>query len=361
MDKLHADERVANRDIQCDDLIAAVNRILAPYSVDVKEVVWWSVYEIGHRLTDKFDNAGNTGALPRVFIAGDACHTHSPKAGQGMNVSMGDAFNLGWKLVQVLNGLAPPELLLTYSSERQAVAQGLIDFDHQWARIMSAPPEEQGGPDGPTPLFQKYFIEHGRYTAGLSVRYEPSELTGEGSFQHLATGLDIGMRFHSAPVIRLGDGKPVELGHTQKADARWTLYIFAGGQGQVAELASIGELCAFLESDTTSPIKRHTPAGADIDAVIDVRAVFKTSHESLEITDMPALLFPTKGALGLRDYEKAFCVDPREGDIFALRGIDRDKGCMVLVRPDQYVATILPLDARAELSAFFGRVLLKAN
>jgi len=43
---------------------------------------------------------------PRVFIAGDACHTHSPKAGQGMNVSMQDSFNLGWKLASVSGGSA---------------------------------------------------------------------------------------------------------------------------------------------------------------------------------------------------------------------------------------------------------------
>jgi hypothetical protein len=43
---------------------------------------------------------------PRVMLAGDACHTHSPKAGQGMNVSMGDTFNLGWKLISVLTGRA---------------------------------------------------------------------------------------------------------------------------------------------------------------------------------------------------------------------------------------------------------------
>ena len=59
------------------------------------------------------------GRLPRVFIAGDACHTHSAKAGQGMNVSMADAFNLGWKLAPVLRGIAEPELLHTYSEERQ--------------------------------------------------------------------------------------------------------------------------------------------------------------------------------------------------------------------------------------------------
>jgi phenol 2-monooxygenase len=70
---------------------------------------------------------------------------------------------------------------------------------------------------------------------------------------------------------------------------------------------------------------------------------------------MPQLLWPQKGRLGLRDYEKVFCADPEAGDIFELRGIDRDEGCIVLVRPDQYVAHVLPLDARDELGAFFAR------
>ena len=61
--------------------------------------------------------------MPRVFIAGDACHTHSPKAGQGMNVSVRDAFNLGWKLAAVLGGVARPDLLHTYSAERHGVAK----------------------------------------------------------------------------------------------------------------------------------------------------------------------------------------------------------------------------------------------
>src|SRR5690606_18069518 len=107
MDKLSAGERVANRAIGVEQLIAAAQRIMQPYTFDVKEVAWWSVYEIGQRITDKFDDvpAAEVGSrLPRVFIAGDACHTHSPKAGQGMNVSMGDAFNLGWKLASVLTG-----------------------------------------------------------------------------------------------------------------------------------------------------------------------------------------------------------------------------------------------------------------
>src|SRR5881398_793307 len=128
LDKLGADERVSDRNITADDLIAKARRILNPHSLDVKEIPWWSVYEIGQRLTDKFDDvpdAETVQRVPCVFIAGDACHTHSPKAGQGMNVSMQDGFNLGWKLASVLRGLAAPELLRTYSDERRAVAQEL--------------------------------------------------------------------------------------------------------------------------------------------------------------------------------------------------------------------------------------------
>ncbi len=105
--KLDIGERVASRNITLDEIVAKARRILNPFKLEVKEVPWWSVYEIGQRLTDKFDDVPDDeiGArLPRVFIAGDACHTHSPKAGQGMNVSMQDAFNLGWKLAAVLRG-----------------------------------------------------------------------------------------------------------------------------------------------------------------------------------------------------------------------------------------------------------------
>ncbi|EPX76695.1 putative phenol 2-monooxygenase [Salipiger mucosus DSM 16094] len=145
LDKLNPDERVASRNLTSGHMIAAANRIMRPYTIDVKEVVWWSVYEIGHRLTDRFDDvpeAGKQTRDPRVFTAGDACHTHSPKAGQGMNVSMQDSFNLGWKLAHVFQGRAAPSILRSYSAERRTEAKRLIDTDHAWARIMSAPPGE---------------------------------------------------------------------------------------------------------------------------------------------------------------------------------------------------------------------------
>ena len=76
---------------------------------------------------------------------------------------------------------------------------------------------------------------------------------------------------------------------------------------------------------------------------------------------MPSFLLPLKGRYGLRDYEKMFCPDLKSGhDIFDMRGIDRDKGCMVVVRPDQYVAHVLPLDAYAELAALFDAFMMQS-
>ncbi|GAB4524040.1 MAG: FAD-binding monooxygenase [Roseibium sp.] len=364
LDKLNPDERVANRNLTVDHLIAAAQRILHPYSLDVKEVAWWSVYEIGQRICDRFDDVPDDTAgtrLPHVFIAGDACHTHSPKAGQGMNVSMQDTFNLGWKLAHVLKGLSGPELLRSYSAERQAIARNLIDFDRDWSRMVSAPVKSEDNPDGVEPAeVQKYFVQHGRYTAGTATRYQPSLLTGDGAHQHLAKGFPLGMRFHSAPVVRLADAKPVHLGHAVKADGRWRIFAFAGRGDPASATSGLWQLCDFLQTAPDSPVLGHTAEGEDIDAVIDVRAVLQQSHRDLALSGMHPFLLPSKGRYGLTDYEKIFCADlTGSGDIFDMRGIDRDAGCMVIVRPDQYVADILPLDAHRVLAAFFDRILLR--
>ena len=363
LDKLKSGERVAARNITVDHLVAAAQRIFRPYSIDVKQVVWWSVYEIGQRLTDKFDDVPDSEVgtrLPHVFICGDACHTHSPKAGQGMNVSMGDGFNLGWKLASVLRGLCPADILHSYSAERQAVAKDLIDFDREWSRIMSEPPEAEDGANSEAPRFQRYFIQHGRYTAGMSVRYEESRLTGSDRWQSLARGFELGARFHSAPVVRLADAKPVELGHVIHADARWRLFAFSPDEDPASPGSAIARLCRFLSDDPASPVRRFNRPDQDIDAVFDVRAIFQQATHELALEELPDFLKPRKGRLGLVDYEKMFCPDLKHGpDIFDARGIDRKKGCLVIVRPDQYVAHVLPLDAHDALTVFFSGFMLE--
>lgn len=347
----------AIRGTTVEQITKVANSILHPYSIDVKSVAWSSVYEVGQRITDAFDDVaggGEPNRLPHVFIAGDACHTHSAKAGQGMNVSMMDGFNIGWKLAAVLQGRSAPELLHSYSAERQSVAQDLIDFDRFWSDYVTQPtadPEhpELGGVTSEEMRVQ--FAKQGRYTAGFATKYTPSALTGEDTHQGLATGFEIGTRFHASPVVRVADGRKMHLGHTARADGRWRIYAFGDATGD-----GLRDLAAWLGEASDSPIARFTAADADIDSVLDVHGIFQGSHHDVEITSLPEILLPRTGPLAVQDWEKAWATNPAD-DIYEARGVSRD-GAIVIVRPDQYVAHVLPLTARDELTEFFAGFLL---
>jgi phenol 2-monooxygenase len=103
-----------------------------------------------------------------------------------------------------------------------------------------------------------------------------------------------------------------------------------------------------------SPLSRATPAGADVDAVFDVKVIYPQSYDAVDIAAVPGLFLPKTGPLGLTDWEKVFAAGPsgwNTVDIFTERQIDR-AGVVVVVRPDQYVAAVLPLSAPDELTAF---------
>lgn len=355
------ENREKGRDMTVEQVLDVAKHVLLPYTIDVKDVAWFSIYEVGHRVTDGFDelnDADRAVRTPHVFIAGDACHTHSAKAGQGMNVSMQDTFNLGWKLIAVLEGRSPESLLHTYHGERHQIAHDLINLDSAWSKVMATPPKDPNHPERPgidPDELQAAFISNGRFTAGMATQYRRSILTGGTEHQHLATGYPVGERFHSAPVVRLSDAKPMELGHVAKADARWRIYVF-GDAYQGKKLApKLMKLIDYLDADPTSPVNRFTPKGQDRDSVFDIRAIFQEYHRDLNITDMPPLLRPASGTFGLFDNEKVFTSDHKIGpDIYDARGINREEGALVVVRPDQYVSQVLALDDTDALANFFA-------
>ena len=257
-----ADDRGAVRKTTIEQIIAKANAIIHPYTLDVRNVAWHSVYEVGHRLTDRFDDVlpEELGTrTPRVFITGDACHTHSAKAGQGMNVSMQDGFNIGWKLGHVLEGRSPESLLSTYSAERQVVAKNLIDFDKVWSTLMAKKPEEFENPSE----LEDFYVRTAEFPAGFMTEYSPSMVVAEATHQQLATGFPVGKRFKSAPVVRVCDTNPVQLGHQATADGRWRIYVFAdqAAPGQQAGAPSpAADLAAWLATAPDSPLAA-TPAG----------------------------------------------------------------------------------------------------
>ena len=361
LELLDKGQRAADIQLTEKDIIAKMQLIFSPYTVSVKEVAWWSIYEVGQRVADRFDdrplnNAENL--IPRGFVAGDACHTHSPKGGWGLNTSLPDTFNLGWKLAAVLQGKSHPKLLQTYSPERRKVAQQLIEADKQLSKLVAtSPTAKQSEQQIKTDItdIEKFMARQNGFVAGTAIEYFPSYICTGQENQTLASGFNIGQRFHSAEAIRVSDGRCQHLGHLNKADGRWRLFIFGSHQNPCDSTSDSAQLIHFLAKSESSPVIKYTPEGTDIDSVIDVYGVFQ--QQDLAIEEIPGFLWPAKGKYGLNDYEKVFHAD-QDNDIYALRGIDRSRGCMVIVRPDQHIANILPLNAQTELSAFFDEFML---
>lgn len=133
MGDLESGQRLNRSDITLEKLLEKTKAVVNPHQMDFCYVDWYTCYEvsdvlswesvcyfgpaetqraskpqIGQRVCDTFAMHEE-----HVLIAGDACHTHSPKAGQGMNVSMMDTWNLGWKLASVIRGQSSQHLLKT--------------------------------------------------------------------------------------------------------------------------------------------------------------------------------------------------------------------------------------------------------
>lgn len=361
LDLLGKDKRAADVNLNEKDLIAKAQKIFHPYTLDVKEVAWWSIYEVGQRIAERFDDRPLGSAddvIPRAFVAGDACHTHSPKGGWGLNTSLPDTFNLGWKLAAVLQGKAKAKLLATYGTERRKVAQQLIDADRELSKLVATRPsgdDESEHAQVDTAKIEAFMKRQNGFVAGTAIEYFPSYICTGQENQSLAAGFKIGQRFHSAEADRIADGKTQHLGHLVKADGRWRLFIFGNRQNPTDSSSDVYQLLEYLSKDGTSPVNVFTPSAVDIDAVFDTYGVFQ--QHDLAMQDLHDYLWPAKGKYGLRDYEKVFQPTPGK-DIFDLRDIDRDAGCVVVVRPDQHVATLLPLTAHSELKRFFDAFMI---
>lgn len=361
MDQIAQDTRATDIKVTEHDLIAKAQKIFHPYTLDVKEVAWWSIYSVGQRIADKFDNrpTGDDDSLPRAFVAGDACHTHSPKGGWGLNTSLPDTFNLGWKMAAVLQGRSNPGLLKTYATERRKVAQQLIDADRELSKLVATRPTAEHATSAAkidTAKIEAFMKRQSGFVSGTSIEYFPSYICTGHENQHLATGFKIGQRFHSALATRVADGASQHLGHLVKADGRWRIFVFGGEQMPTEVSSHAYQFTEFLANSAKSPVRKYTPSGTDIDSVIDTYAIFQ--QQDLSMHDLHGYLWPAKGKYGLRDYEKVFRSQP-ENDLYDMRGIDRKNGCAVVVRPDQHIANILPLTDYAGAAAFFDAFMIE--
>ncbi|KAJ5927833.1 hypothetical protein N7466_006789 [Penicillium verhagenii] len=332
------------KDVTLEKLQIQAKKSFEPYQMEFTETVWWSAYSIGQRHADFFHKDY------RVFLAGDACHTHSPKAGQGMNVSLQDGYNIGWKLGEVLTGLAHPSLLETYVLEREKTAIDLINFDRYFAKLFASGANTAAE-------FQEGFTQAGKYTAGLTAKYDVSPITTALESTQLASNVVVGMRLPSAQLVRHCDSKPLQLMTTLKSDGRWRIMAFVGDLTVAENRSKLNTLGEYLSSQG-GPIHKFTPTSQYVDSLIETIVIGHGKRHDVELEQIPESFYPLTGKNQTRDLHKIYFDDESynrgHGHAYEFLGIDPKEGALIIVRPDQYVSAVMGLDEYREIGKFFG-------
>ncbi|KAK3324784.1 phenol hydroxylase [Cercophora scortea] len=335
-------------------IFGAAQKILSPYKIEYKYCDWWTAYQIGQRVGTRF------AAHNRVFLAGDAVHTHSPKAGQGMNVSMQDTFNLGWKIALVAKGIAPRSILPTYESERRRVAQDLIDFDHRFAALFSGrPAKDVMDAEGVSmEEFKDAFLKGNLFASGLIVEYAAGCLVADGTSgeaKKLASGLPLGMRFNSFKVLNQACARPWHFQERLKADGRFRVVLFAGNVLNEEQKGRVQRFCQAIDAPESFLHTSGTLDGGK--RAVEVLTIHSAKRVDTELLrDFPDVLHPFDEDKGW-DYNKVFVDDVSYhegfGDAYKGYGVDPERGCVVAVRPDQYVGWVGELEDVEGLQKYF--------
>jgi 2-polyprenyl-6-methoxyphenol hydroxylase-like FAD-dependent oxidoreductase len=163
--------REGETDVSLEGLSQLVAKRSRRDDIALRSVSWASVYSMNARLVDRYQ-------VGRVFLAGDAAHIHPPAGGQGLNTSVQDAYNLGWKLAAVLGG-APETLLATYEEERRPIAAEMLGLA--------------------TKLLRGGVGDRGRAAQQLDLGYGSSSLCLERPER--SAGITAGDRAPDAPVL----------------------------------------------------------------------------------------------------------------------------------------------------------------
>ncbi|KAI0314263.1 hypothetical protein OF83DRAFT_1137551 [Amylostereum chailletii] len=290
-----------DQDITKEEAERKIKELFAPFKVQWDEVYCWSryngilqwcmyngakldgrVYTVTQRLINQYS------LQDRVFFFGDACHTHSPRgislahticsiahrrslAGLGLNTAIHEAHNFGWKLALVVKGIAKPDILSTYASERHDVGRYLVNMDKElieiYANLEASSKAAFSSSEAKewTSKLQKLQAANHAYQSGISIRYQPSLLVVEGEGEDTSQltigmpGLPVGSRTRPATVTRVCDDVPVSV--IPRLDGRFTIYVLPGDLHQLGALGRLDKLDAFLRT-SESIFARY---GHDID------------------------------------------------------------------------------------------------
>lgn len=346
-----------------DDIIKIARKIMHPYSLDYDHCDWFSVYTVGQRLANTFSHHG------RVFLAGDAVHTHSPTMGAGMNVSMQDSYNLVWKIATAIR-TGNRKILATYNTERLAVAKELMVKDRAMSDFYC------NGPSANSACYSEFRENFRDFVSGVAVQYSPSTLTTAAispndlpndkeskqydqrvhSKPSLASNLTLGQRIPSYFVTNHFTAEVVHLHTALKSTGQWRILLFAGNLDKARQFSKFHNLGTCLEAPS-SFIHTCTPNSAPIDSIIEVLTIHTSDRNTVDAVILPDIFHPWRKGKG-HQYWRMFARDNDAGDdIYKAFGIDQEVGCAVVVRPDQHVAYIGELSDLESIGRYFESIL----
>jgi hypothetical protein len=347
--------------VSAEDTQKLAQEILKPYTITWDRVEWFSVYPIGQGIAERYT------LDERVFMGGDACHTHSPKAGQGMNTAFLDAVNLAWKIHHVENGWAPREVLKTYESERQLIAESLLDFDAKYAGLFSTRIPSAGevaGAASNEPAdneFIKMFKASCEFTSGYGVAYKPNTINWgpDHAAQHplylsyeKGTSQRTGRILSPATVTRVVDANVVHLEQEIPLNGSYRVFIFGGAPSRTS--TALKDLATHMANPTSFfstflyPDIKHTDRYHEHHnphtGFLSLAIVFNASRSKIYIDkQLPETLARYADHVYADDVWDQRVPDAKAA-AHAKMGLNQETGGIVVVRPDGYVGVVVKLE-----------------
>ncbi|EDN11134.1 FAD binding domain-containing protein [Histoplasma capsulatum] len=336
-------QRARRAKITPELILQRARDLFHPYYIRPKQdIEWWTAYQVGRRVAERFvekDEAGNS----RVFLVGDACHTHSPAMGQGMNVGLMDSYDLSWKLIYAINGLTPePEKFFdTFSHDRLKNAKTLVENDRDWyeTRYMIKAEDNVQSQNFLEQELHAFMVGVIEYDDGYLVDEKTGTSEGLIKSSNFINGvLREGRRLGDTMITRFADG---DIRHSQDefpSDGRFRILVFASDDlTKAAEGISASSLNKICQDVLPSFVPKT------------VELVLFTPFDSLsfEWTDIPPVV---KQEAEMRVHYLA-----PEG--YAAYGVDMKLGAITVVRPDGVVGTISRLDDTQKISNYLKRCL----
>ncbi|KAK6826771.1 hypothetical protein RU639_004573 [Aspergillus parasiticus] len=332
-----------------EDLIDMAEKTLKPYELSYKHCDWWSIYPIGRRLIKQYRS-------DRIFFAGDAAHTHSPKGGQGMNISMQDTYNLVWKVAAVITGSIDPAILETYQSERRPEAEQLMEFDTRLVYAYEEGSMEDGSEDGVEAVRDKY----AGFMAGVAVTYPPSILVDKSeSNTAVARNVQLGQRLPSYLVVDQEDGCVVHLAKKLNSNGCWRLLIFPG---DLHHPGVLHQLSVFAKDLSGRISNRLTPQPTNNSEFLKTLLIHSSPRASVNQSQLLGAFHQFDTELGW-DHTNVFADDPSydgdTGQAYEQYGIDKQRGGLIVCRPDQHVGWIGAIEEVDGLETYFSKFLFR--